>query len=151
MLMTTSYIVVDKKDNYDTWEGNTTNLEYVSLNEFNKSPIVSKSTSMYFSFGVGSIIDEKFQEQYKYFDHKYELASVLGEDKENQKLLVYGAKIGEKIISTQNDIFHNYTFYQRGDLLLLKQLDTSNKFSIIYNIDQLRLKAERDEFGQRAR
>ena len=131
MLMTTSYMVINKKDNYDTWEGNTTNLEYVSLNEFNKSPITSKRTSMYFSFGVGSIIDENFQEQYKYFEHKYELASILGEDKEKYKILVYGAKIGEQILDIKSSPYRDYTFYQRGDLLLLKQLDASNKFSII--------------------
>ena len=156
MLMTTSYMVMDRKESKQFIY-----YECVSLNEFNKSPIETLTArkteskldllSLAIRFDLGSIIDKNFKEQYEYFEHKYELARVLGEDKENQKLLVYGAKIGEQIIDTKRNPYHNYTFYQRDDLLLLKQLDASNKFSIIHNITQAQIKAERDAFGQRAR
>lgn len=148
MLFTTSYIVIDKTYTHRTF---TAYHECVSLNEFNKSPIISIEKPMIYGLDFGSIIDENYQQVYKYKAHNYELARVLGEDKENSKILVYGAKIGEQILDTKNTPYHNYIFYQRGDLLLLKQLDTSNKFSIIHNINQAKIKAERDKFGQKAR
>ena len=44
---------------------------------------------------------QKWELLERYKKHDFEIATVLGEDKENQRLLVYGAKIGEKIISTK--------------------------------------------------
>ena len=147
--MTTSYIVTDKKESH---LHHTCHHECVSLNEFNKSPILSIKTPLVSQLDFGSIIDEKFHQQYKYFEHKYELARIIGKDEENKKLLVYGAKIGKHTVDIKNFLYQNYTFYKRGDLLLLKQSeDNSNKFFVVHNIDILKIEAERDNFGKNAR
>lgn len=151
MLMTTSYIIVDRTEFDQCFK-----YTLISLDEFNKHPYKTalgpkKTRDGFLAPDLGWIVSNKWQEGDKeaiqYFDHKYEIACVLGEDKENKSLLVYGNKIGEKIVNTGNNVFHNYTFHQRGDLLLLKQLEKSSKFSIIHNINQARLKAQMDEFG----
>lgn len=80
----------------------------------------------------------------RYKKHDFEIATVLGEDEENKKLLVYGVKIGERVISTRNNILHNYTFYQRGDFLLLRL--NPNADEIIHNITQQILKQKMREW-----
>ena len=87
---------------------------------------------------------QKWELLERYKKHDFEIATVLGEDKENQKLLVYGVKIGERVISTRNNIRHNYTFYQRGDFLLLRLKPDTDE--IIHNITQQILKQKLNEW-----
>lgn len=145
MLMTESYMIIEEKRK----SNNSFLYEVISLNEFNKTPL--RTVYSIDPFALGIIVNEDLTEYIKYHNHKYELATILGEDRTNHALLVYGPKIGKKIISTKNDTFYNFTFYNEGNLLLLKQREHINDFFIIHNITQARLKATMDGFVQKAK
>ena len=117
--------------------------EYISIN--NNAEMPYEKTSLFANkhkeihFGdLFEIVNDTFITNYNYKDHEYDLAVVLGEDKTNQKLLVFGNKIGEQIIDKKNNPNHNYTFHQRGDKLLLKNTDKG--YQIIHNLTQAKLK-----------
>ena len=145
MLMTSSYMIIGEKGK----QNNSFLYEAISLNEFNKTPLRTIYNTN--PFALGFIVNEDLTEHIKYHNHKYELATVLGEDRNNHALLVYGPKIGEKIITAKNNTFHNFTFYNEGNLLLLKRKEYVNDFFIVHNITQARLKAAMDEFARNSK
>lgn len=147
MLMTPSYMILVKDE---LRLGNEYGYTMVSLNEFDDAPlkefILPEPKAI---FPVGALVNDKFTEHMLYAEHKYDFATVLGEDAKHQSLLVYGYKIGKNIVGTTNHPYHNYMFYQRGDILLVKQLEKANKISIIHNITQAKLKQRMDKFGSK--
>ena len=119
----------------------------ISLDEFNKKPYAKfEWTSIYDEPKIGSTItlDTKGHPKtwLEYREHDFEHAIVLGA--KDLKLLVYGNKIGEKIIDDNLNINNNpmspsiYEF-KRGDELLL---EINKKIRIVHNITVAKLKFE---------
>lgn len=135
--MTKSSIVIVIKSTLKP--NNTYTLSTISIDSLDKLPFDIKTMNSIRSPQSGDmfeILDKstwKFKSAYSI--HTYELATVLGEDKENHTLLVYGGKIGEETVAIEN----NRNFYQRGDLLLLNEY-ARNKFEIVHNITQAIMK-----------
>jgi len=88
--------------------------------------------------------------QHNYKDHNYDIVVVLGHDKTNSNLFVYGNKFEEQIIS---NTYRNMRTIKRGDELLIKKILTvpQNPFKIIHNITQTKLKYEMNQNGPKIR
>ena len=80
-----------------------------------------------------------WSQQVEYANHNYEIATVLGVKDFEEKLLVYGNKIGKKTISnykSANKKRESAIFdIKRDDRLLLRE-EESDRFIILHNITQ---------------
>lgn len=131
------YFVIDK--DYIR-NGTAESCSVISLNPENTNPfrkIIIETRYNANPNGFGSIIQIENGGQriknhniHDYNEHSYDCVVVL--EKHTDKLAVFGNKIGERLISTQN----NASSVERGDHLLL---DTSRN-AIIHNITRERMK-----------
>lgn len=128
------YFVIDK--DYIR-NGTAESCSVISLNPENTNPfckIIIETRYKANPNGFGSIIQIENGGQWikihNYNEHSYDCVVVL--EKYTDKLAVFGNKIGERFISTQN----NTRSVERGDHLLL---DTSRN-AIIHNITRERMK-----------
>lgn len=126
------YFVIDKDC---IRNGTAESCSVISLNPENTNPfrkIIIETRYKANPNGFGSIIQIENGGQWikDYNEHSYDCVVVL--EKHADKLAVFGNKIGERFISTQN----NTSSVERGDHLLL---DTSCN-AIIHNITRERMK-----------
>ena len=132
----------------------------LSLDEFDKMPYRKDVGLINGSFAPlfkGDIIDISYEKtgpiwtkEYDYKNHYYDIVVVLGKDKSNSNLIVYGNKFGEQVISnTHRKVFA----IERGDELLLEKICAvpKNPYRIVHNITQTKLKYEMYQNGPRIR
>ena len=149
MFKSEQLMVLDKNVDYTK-----NKLSLISLDDFNKEPYSKiKYTSYLSAPQIGSIIklnaNGEPKEEIKYHDHSFEYAVVLGI--KDLKLLVYGNKIGEKIIddnlnTNNNPMSPSIYEFKRGDKLLL---EINKKIRIVHNITVAKLKYEMQQNGPR--
>ncbi len=147
MFKSEQLMVLDTNVNYYTKK-----LSLISLDVFNKKPYTKiLYTSNNSAPKIGSIIklgdNYEPKEELQYHDHSFEYAVVLAV--KDLKLLVYGNKIGEKIIEDNLTINTNPTSpsiyeFKRGDKLLL---EINKKIRIVHNITVAKLKFEMQHTG----
>ena len=132
----------------------------LSLDEFDNMPYrkdVGLINGGFAPLFKGDIINIRYEKngqiwtkEYNYKDHCYDIVVVLGKDKANSNLIVYGNKFGEQIISNKN---RKIFAFERDDKLLIKQISAvpQNPYRIVHNITQTKLKYEMYQNGPHIR
>jgi len=127
-------------------------VETISTDEFDDTPYKMIKKPIHNECGsVFEICDDGWTKLYDYKNHNFEYAVVLGI--KDLKLLVYGNKIGKKIIEDNLTVNNNPTYpiiyeFKRGDKLLL---EVNKKIRIIHNITVAKLTHEMQQNGPKIR
>ena len=141
------YFLIESDTNYsdDIISVGWIEYKYISINNNTKMPYQKTSLDINNSkdlrFGdLFEIVNDKLILNHKYNEHRYDVVVVLDTDKVNQKLLVFGNKIGQQIIDKKLNTGYDFTFCERGDKLLIEKHGFGGDYQIVHNITQAKMK-----------
>ena len=127
-------------------------IDTIATNEFDKMPFKRIKMPLHNETGsLFEIYNDAWTKIAGYTEHSFEYAVILGI--KDLKMLVYGNKIGEKIIDDNLTINNNPTYptiyhFNRGDKLLL---EVDKRIRIVHNITLAAAKYNMLQNGPRVR